>query len=137
VNRQDFRRLALIRSDEARLLLKARRYSGAYYLAGYVIECALKACIARKTRRGDFPDRKLVNQSYTHNLEALMGAAGLETQLEADVKSNSKLGVHWSVVREWSEENRYARKDRVEAENLLRAVHDPVDGVLTWLKLHW
>ena len=44
---------------------------GAYYLAGYAIECALKACIAKATRRYDFPDRKKVDASHTHDLREL------------------------------------------------------------------
>src|SRR5919106_3680906 len=40
--------------------------SGAYYLAGYAVECGLKACIAKQVRRHEFPDRTTVNQSHTH-----------------------------------------------------------------------
>ena len=46
MNRADFQRLADVRIDEAGVLLAAGRWSGAYYLAGYAVECALKACIA-------------------------------------------------------------------------------------------
>jgi HEPN domain-containing protein len=35
------------------VLLEAGLYAGAYYLAGYAVECALKACIAKKTARGN------------------------------------------------------------------------------------
>ncbi len=44
-------------ADDAAALLQAGRYAGAYYIAGYVIECALKACIARNTRQGEFPPK--------------------------------------------------------------------------------
>ena len=55
--RKDFRELAMIRLREARVLLRAKCYDGAYYLAVYAVECALKACIARHTKRFEFPDR--------------------------------------------------------------------------------
>jgi HEPN domain-containing protein len=42
MNRADFKRLALTRLDDARILLNKKRYSASYYVAGYVIECALK-----------------------------------------------------------------------------------------------
>lgn len=55
MNRRDLKDLAAIRVREASLLLKNKQYSGAYYLAGYAVECALKACISKETRRYDFP----------------------------------------------------------------------------------
>lgn len=51
MKRQDLRELALLRLKEAQVLFANGCWSGAYYLAGYAIECALKACIAKKTER--------------------------------------------------------------------------------------
>lgn len=45
MNRVDFRQLAGLRIAEAKVLLDNNLYAGAYYLAGYAVECALKACI--------------------------------------------------------------------------------------------
>jgi HEPN domain-containing protein len=50
MNRTDLQQLAELRIKEARILLDGDSYSGAYYLAGYAIECALKACIAKRTK---------------------------------------------------------------------------------------
>jgi hypothetical protein len=47
MNRNEFQRIARARVADARVLLGAKRYSGAYYLCGYAIECALKACIGQ------------------------------------------------------------------------------------------
>jgi HEPN domain-containing protein len=66
MNRADLQRLSRLRIQEARSLFKLKHYSGAYYLAGYSVECALKACLARDTPRFDFPDKELVLKSYTH-----------------------------------------------------------------------
>lgn len=55
LNRYDLQRLADLRAAEARLLLDNGYWSGAYYLAGYAVECGLKACIARRVREFDFP----------------------------------------------------------------------------------
>jgi hypothetical protein len=57
MNRRDLQTLAKIRLKEAQALARLRLYDGAYYLAGYAVECALKACIARRTSRYDFPDK--------------------------------------------------------------------------------
>ncbi len=56
MNRADLQQLGQMRIDEATLLLAHRHWSGAYYLAGYAVECALKACIAKRTQRHDFRD---------------------------------------------------------------------------------
>jgi len=42
MNRADFQQLADERISEAAVLLAASKFSGAYYLAGYAVECALK-----------------------------------------------------------------------------------------------
>lgn len=60
MNRRDLKNLALTRLKEVEVLLKNRQYSGADYLSGYVIECALKACIAKQTQGFDFLRRKLL-----------------------------------------------------------------------------
>ena len=72
MNRSDLRELARERVREARQLLRARAPNGAYYLAGYAVECALKACIAKKTQRYEFPSRDTVNESHTHDLNRLL-----------------------------------------------------------------
>jgi HEPN domain-containing protein len=51
MNRADLQQLAELRITEAKVLLDNGFYAGAYYLAGYAVECALKACIAKLTNR--------------------------------------------------------------------------------------
>jgi len=82
MNRRDLQRLSSVRLSEAKILLDNGYYSGAYYLLGYAVECALKACIAKQVKRHEFPDRQTVNDSYTHNLQSLLRISGLEVELE-------------------------------------------------------
>ena len=58
--RTDLQRLSRLRARDARTLFAAGQYDGVYYLGGFAVECALKACIARKTQRHEFPDRNRV-----------------------------------------------------------------------------
>lgn len=51
---------------------------------GYAVECALKACVAKQVRRYDFPDKKLANEAFTHDLEKLVRVSGLWRLLEQD-----------------------------------------------------
>lgn len=72
MNRFDLQKMAEERVADAAALLDAERYQAAYYLCGYAVEFALKACIARQVREFDFPDRKVVNDSYVHDLKKLL-----------------------------------------------------------------
>lgn len=138
MNRNDLKELAQARLREAKVLLDNDEYSGAYYLAGYVIECALKACIAKRTREFDFPDKSTVVDSYTHNLTALVKVAGLQPDLDAEIQNDQEwFGPYWGVIKLWTEHTRYSIIDRSTAANLFEAVSDSKHGVLKWLKRHW
>ena len=75
------RAIAQTRLQDTQLLYRHKQFDGAYYLAGYVIECALKACIAKKTKRYDFPDKEFFNETYIHDLQKLLKPAGLALHL--------------------------------------------------------
>jgi hypothetical protein len=55
MNKAELENLVAIRIKEAGILLSADCYQGAYYLAGYALECALKACIAKQVKEFDYP----------------------------------------------------------------------------------
>ena len=138
MNRLTFQQLAETRLLDAKALFEAGRFDAAYYLAGYVVECAFKACIAKKTREHDFPDKN-VNRYYTHNLKALFEAAGL-IELQRDLQADRTLGDYWDLVARWNEEVRY-QSHGTEAETLakdmLLAVTDEEHGVLQCLSKYW
>jgi hypothetical protein len=87
MNRSDLQKIADIRVIDAKLLLDAGRFEGAYYLIGYAVECGLKACIAKQIKEFDFPDKKLVNDSYSHDLLKLLRLSGVGHLFEADLKT--------------------------------------------------
>ncbi len=89
MNRILFQQLADLRIGEAELLLHHGKYDAAYYLAGYAVECGLKARIAKLTNQRDFPlDRGFVQDCYTHNIETLVKSAGLRPQRDADCQAD-------------------------------------------------
>jgi HEPN domain-containing protein len=137
VNRYDLRELALIRLKEARTLLGNGQYEGAYYLSGYVVECALKACIAKQTKRYDFPNLRNANKSYTHDMSELVKMADLENDRKARSLADPAFHTRWNVIRGWSEQSRYAKPSRQQAESLYSAISDRKHGVLSWIKQHW
>lgn len=137
MNRCDLQDLALIRCEEARVLLESGNYEGSYYLCGYVVECGLKACIAKKTGRYDFPDKKKVNASHTHDLTILVKTSALEPDMDKELKSNPDFADNWYTVKDWSEKSRYEKHTDKEARDLYSAVADGKEGVLQWIKRYW
>jgi hypothetical protein len=108
------------------------------YLLGYAVECAIKSCIAKQIRRYDFPDHKLVNDSYTHDLEKLLNISGLKSALERATRTSPDLAVNWAIVKDWSEQARYSIGI---SEKMARDFHSAVtarrQGVLSWLRRRW
>ena len=136
LTRRDFQRLAGLRAKEAGNLARNRCEEGAYYLAGYAVECALKACIAKKTRRHEFPpDWVYVKSLYVHDLESLLKKADLKEHLDEDIKKNKALNLNWFAVKDWNESKRYETSG-LKGKVLYEAVTGS-DGGLPWIKQRW
>ena len=134
MDRETFKRLAWLRLREAKALLERGYYQGAYYLCGYAVECGLKACLAKKTRRYAFPpDPKKVREGYwTHELKNLLKEVG--DPLAAEMKNNP----NWAEATKWSEETRYSLDaTQTMARNLYTAVAERKTGVLTCIRKYW
>lgn len=135
MNKQDLLSLSRVRLSEARTLLGAGHYSGAYYLAGYAVECAIKACVAKQFRHHTVPDKELVAKFYQHSFENLLRIAGIWDELSREMKTNKKLSLNWTVVKDWSVDTRY-RTTIAEhvAKDFVAAVSARKHGVLAWVK---
>ena len=138
MNRRDLQLLARMRIGEAKVLLREGMDAGAYYLVGYSIECALKACIAKRTRRSTFPDKRLANEAHTHDLEKLLRIAELQKDLEREFKQQPALELNWQTVKDWSEEARYLPQIHAAvARDMLSACTSSKHGVLAWVRKRW
>jgi hypothetical protein len=131
--------LAGLRLEEAKLLAREKQFSGAYYVAGYAIECALKARIAAQFRANEIPDKNLVNKVYTHDLADLLRLAGLEAELEIARQSDPELDRRWSIVKNWTEQARYAIWTEEQATTILDAINGDArtGGLFQWLNARW
>jgi hypothetical protein len=119
-------------------LFNAKLYDGAYYLCGYSVECALKACIAKKTRKSSFPNKELAEQAYKHSLINLVKTAGLETLQKTAFKADPLLLDNWNVVKSWQVELRYEYgKSEQDARDMISACSARRHGVLSWLRKQW
>jgi HEPN domain-containing protein len=138
VTRADFQQLADVRLQEAKALLDLGLWDGAYYLAGYAVEVALKACIIKAVMATDaFPEKKFSENCWTHDLEKLIVLAGVKGVWDAALKADPNLRANWVILEDWSEQTRYHRISEPEARDLYDAISDATHGVLTWIKAHW
>lgn len=139
--RMELKELAKTRLQEANLLYNRGLYDGSCYLAGYVLEMALKARICKVLDVADYPDTGEISRSFkTHNLIVLLRLAGLQRRLDTAIATNPNLLQSWSLIVEWTEEFRYSpigSSSQVRARAILSAVDDKKDGIFTWLKKHW
>jgi HEPN domain-containing protein len=137
VNRTELQQLAEERVRDAEALLNSGQWSGAYYLAGYAVECGLKACVAKLTNMHDFPNKDFAAKCYTHKIESLVEVAGVKNQRDADTRANVALGANWLIVKDWDEKARYQQWTEPQARKLFAAISDLANGVLPWIRGLW
>ena len=137
MNRVQFQKLAQVRIEEAQALFDARKYDGAYYLAGYAVECGFKACVAGLTKKHDFPEKDFVKGAYTHDFEILIRTAELGDPFKLDLGRNARLKWNWEIVKDWKEDGRYNRWTRDQARAMIEAISETPHGVLSWIKQYW
>ena len=138
LNRDILRSLANARIEDARILLDNSQWTGAYYMAGLGVECALKSCLAAAVKEYDFPDKDFVNAMYVHNLERLLRLnGGLWNSLQTDIKADPKLDINWNTVKDWDDSKRYIIVEELEARALYDATTEPQSGVMVWIIGKW
>lgn len=138
MDRSDLHILAEARVADAEALLQGGRWAAAYYLLGYAVECALKACAAKQFREHEVPDKTIVNAFYTHRLDQLLNISGTKIALDAQAAADPRFQVNWNAVCDWKEASRYDHSTtEARARDMLAAVADPSSGVLPWLKTQW
>ena len=102
--------------NDARFLLKHGRWHSGVYLAGYAVECRLKAAVCQFISEEILP-----SELQTHDLWTLLVSAGLGETLQSNQQMKSYFDFIESV---WDVEIRYAAKPyrRNDAEKFLDAV---------------
>jgi HEPN domain-containing protein len=135
VFRADLQALSDIRLREADILLAGGGYDGAIYLAGYAVECAFKACIAKDTQAYEFPDKEKAQRAYTHVLTELRGQInGLTADCNAKIQNDAQFGRDWAIITQWHEDDRYRYEASVaEARDFVAAAH----RIVAWIRPNW
>ncbi len=139
--RNELKKLAGTRLKEAKLLYNGGFYDGAYYLAGYVVELALKARICRVLDLTEYLDSGEISRSFkTHRLDDLVRLAGLQKKFEQAKLINPVLTMNWSLISVWNEQLRYSpigTSPSLLVQRIINALENRNDGVFTWIKKHW
>jgi hypothetical protein len=137
LTKANLEKLAQMRLDDAVLLWHHRKASSAYYLSGYAVELAFKACICKLFQPDVIPDKAFVNAIYTHQFSELLKVAGLTQDFETDSKADPVLATNWVITCKWNEASRYELHDTMSAAALIGAIIEPQHGVFQWVKKHW
>lgn len=101
ISRADLRKLARARLKDAQCLYAGKRYDGAVYLCGYVIELALKARICRTLKWPSFDVLGPAGALRTHGFDLLLSFSGIEARVKTLYWNQ------WSTVGTWEAELRY------------------------------
>jgi HEPN domain-containing protein len=137
VSRSALQSLARSTLDDAKLLLRRRRHTNAYYPAGYAIEFALKAVIARQIERHVLPDPRFIREVYQHDLDRLVGLAELRIDLGNARRGSARFDANWTIASDWSVESRYELIDSPRSTSMVKAVGERSSGVFQWVQQHW
>ena len=148
-SRSDLQKLTKQRLDEANALLSLNFADAAFYLAGYSIECALKAAVCRTLDQNDFyePDRsnkgaryvqdRIFREFKTHNYNDLLVLSGLSAKFELARVSDSLLYSAWTDIEKagWTEQFRYelGTQSRQSVSDFIKAV----EILIVWISKYW
>lgn len=115
-NKRQLRELSDQRTKDAKCLLENRRFNGAKYMAGFVVECLLKAAICE----GELSERRQ-QLLYSHDLEGLLRESVDATNR---INDNQRYQSAFSLVAQWSVALRYQSKlvDRDDAQDFYEKV---------------
>ena len=139
MDRAEFQQLAEDRVLDAEALLAAGRWSAAYHLAGYAVECGLKSCVLAYLKQHPevvFQVKRFSERCWTHNIDELVLLAGLKTDRDA-AAVNAVFAQNWLTVTYWDEASRYQQIPQSEAEAIFQAVTTPTNGILPWIRTRW
>ena len=141
------RGLAILRLEEAEILVRNNKPDGAFYLAGYSVELALKAKIAERLGISSlFADRLLETEKFpepdglrrlvkTHNVGLLLVLSGLRPayiQAKATSRTFAKFD---QLLLSWSEQLRYRLPGQVSTQDVQDFIHflGNQNGLLQWI----
>ncbi len=116
------------RPNDAEVLMRSARFRGAMYMAGYAIECRMKAKLLVQHNVGSLDQlkRKMGVSFYVHDLERL----GSSLSGWRRVRHNMDFKPAWDTVRAWKVDWRYEREFSANGSEIAGKFMDNVEVVL-------
>jgi len=139
IPKEELKQLAEQRLKEANILFENEQYDGSIYLAGYVVELALKARICKILDLDFYPPENLPGFNI-HDYDKLARLSGLEKTIEKQTVENDKFNINWVKVSKWDSQMRYStvgEDNKKRAQDLLSALQEDEYGIFKWLKGKW
>ena len=151
MNRVELQAMAEERIKDAKALLDGGRWEFAYYVAGYAVECALKACLLAQMIHTAwvFQEKWEAKVCLTHEFGKLIDLAGLRDELNNKLAASAAaapavggppggaFAVYWAAALLWKVESRYQPRTEADARELYEAITQDPHGVLLWIKNFW
>jgi len=124
-----FYRCAAERYEDAEILLRAGRTTGAVYMAGYGIECTLKALILSAVPPGNIA---AVLESFRGNLAHDYNWLRARYRISGGTILPRDINHHFTLVNYWSTDLRYVPRTlrEGEAEAFLKAA----EAIIQWAR---
>ena len=143
------RNLAALRLEEAQILAQNGKPDGAFYLAGYSVELALKAKVAERLSLPGLFDEQNAAQQFTglnelrrlvktHNLTLLFVVSGLRPAFDQKRTTDVAFVTASNWLNDWNEGLRYRSPGTVTKAGIehFLAILDGPTGILQWIKQH-
>ena len=122
-----FYRCAVRRLDDAQVLFREGHSTGAIYLAGYTIECVLKALVLNSTSRGQLaPTLNAFRGRRGHDYEWLRS----EYLRRSGGTIPAETTKHLALVGDWSTDMRYLPHERPVDDPT--AFLNATESILVW-----
>lgn len=141
--------LALLRLEEAKILAQNSKPDGAFYLAGYSVELALKAKVAERLGLPGLFDEQNTSQQFngiselrrlakTHNLVLLFVLSGLQSAFDQKRAADVEFGTASNWLNDWSEGLRYRSPGAITTAGIAHflSILEGPTGLLQWIKQH-
>jgi HEPN domain-containing protein len=133
----DLKSISECKLADAVFLLNHGRWSNSYYLAGYCVEIALKACVAKQIVGQVVPLRSIVDGFHSHDFRRLAGLAGLMASLKHKESEDNAFASYWALAQQWEPSSRYESTDKLSAQYMIHALTEQKSGVYQWIRTQW
>ena len=139
-NHKQLREISKSRLRTSKILIDHQDYDGAFYMMGYVLECALKSVICKRLNLANYPDKDSSEDKRsifrTHKFDILLTLSGIEKDFSLSTLVPARRSENWSIATKWRPETRYepiGSHNQIEVVRVYEALTENPEGILNWI----